>query len=95
MSENGKMGSSSYFLLGLGIGSAAPKSGQETRQYIADKARDANDFTRQKAREIKIRAEDAVERGKETLAQTKERIVGAIEVGRETYNREKSRAQVG
>src|SRR5712675_1344284 len=83
----------------LVIGSAvaillAPKSGQETRQYIADKTREANDFTRQKAREIKIRAEDAVERGKETIAQTKEQIATAIEVGRETYNREKSKAHV-
>ena len=100
MSENGKTTPHmNYFLVGLGIGSAvaillAPKSGQETRQYIADKTREANDFTRQKAREIKIRAEDAVERGKETIAQTKEQIATAIQVGRETYNREKSKAHV-
>ena len=100
MPENGKtMPNVNYFLVGLGIGSAvaillAPKSGQETRQYIADKTREANDFTRQKAREIKIRAEDAVERSKETIAQTKEQIATAIEVGRETYNREKSKAHV-
>jgi gas vesicle protein len=100
MPENGKtMPNMNYFLMGLGIGSAvaillAPKSGRETRQYIADKTREANDSTRQKAREIKIRAEDAVERGKETIAQTREQIANAIEVGRETYNREKSKAQV-
>ena len=100
MPENGKtMPNMNYFLIGLGIGSAvaillAPKSGQETRQYIADKTREANNFTRQKAREIKIRAEDAVEHGKETIAQTKEQIATAIEVGRETYNREKSKAHV-
>jgi gas vesicle protein len=101
MSENGKtMPHMNYFLVGLGIGSAvaillAPKSGQETRQYIAHKTREANDFTRQKAREIKIRAEDAVERGKETIAQTKEQIATAIQVGRQTYNREKSKQHVG
>jgi|GraSoi_2013_40cm_1033754.scaffolds.fasta_scaffold74249_1 gas vesicle protein len=102
MPENGNgktMPNMNYFLMGLGIGSAvaillAPKSGQETRQYIADKTREANNFTRQKAREIKIRAEDAVEHGKETIAQTKEQIATAIEVGRETYNREKSKAHV-
>jgi len=102
MHENGNgktMPNMNYFLMGLGIGSAvaillAPKSGQETRQYIADKTREANNFTRQKAREIKIRAEDAVEHGKETIAQTKEQIATAIEVGRETYNREKSKAHV-
>ena len=102
MPENGNgktMPNMNYFLMGLGIGSAvaillAPKSGQETRQYIADKTREANHFTRQRAREIKIRAEDAVERGKETIAQTKEQIATAIEVGRETYNREKSKTHV-
>jgi gas vesicle protein len=100
MPENGKtMPNMNYFLMGLGIGSAvaillAPKSGQETRQYIADKTREANDFTRQKAREIKIRAEDAVERGKDTIAQTKDQIATAIEVGRDTYNREKSKGHV-
>jgi gas vesicle protein len=102
MAENGNgraTNNMNYFLAGLGIGSAvaillAPKSGQETRQYIADKTREANEFTRQKARELKIRAEDAVERGMDTVAQTKEQIATAIEVGRDTYNREKMKAQV-
>jgi gas vesicle protein len=88
-----------YFLVGLGIGSAvgilfAPKSGQETREYIAKKTREANEYTRKQARELRDRAEDAVERGKETIAQAKEHIATAIEVGRETYNREKSKAHV-
>lgn len=100
MPENGKtLPNMNYFLVGLGIGSAvaillAPKSGQETRQYIADKAREANEFTRQKAREIRNRAEDAIGRGKETIAQTKEQLANAIEVGRDTYNREKAKAHV-
>jgi gas vesicle protein len=101
MSENGNgkaMHHMNYFLAGLGIGSAvaillAPKSGQETRRYIADKTKEANEFTRRKAQELKIRAEDAVERGKETVAQTKDQIAAAIEVGRDTYNREKLKAQ--
>jgi gas vesicle protein len=89
----------SYFLVGLGIGSAvailfAPKSGKETRQYLVDKTREANELTRQKVRELKILAEDAVERSKGTIAQTKEQIAAAIDAGRETYNREKSKAQV-
>lgn len=97
--KNGKtMPNINYFLVGLGIGSVvailfAPKSGQETRQYIADKSKDANQFAREKAREIKIRAEDAVERGKDTIAHTKEQVATAIEVGRETYNRERSKGR--
>jgi gas vesicle protein len=100
MTGNGKrIPNMNYFLVGLGIGSAvaillAPKSGPETRRYIANKTKEANDYTRQKARELKDRAEEAIERGKETIAQTKEQIATAIEVGRETYNREISKANV-
>jgi gas vesicle protein len=88
-----------YFVVGLGIGSAvgilfAPKSGRETREYIAKKTREAGEYSRNKAREMRERAEDAVGRGKETIAHTKEQIAAAIDAGRDTYNREKSKADV-
>ena len=88
-----------YFLVGLGIGSLigvlfAPKSGGETREYIAKKAREGNELARKKAREMRDRVDETVERGKEIIAQTKEHIATAIDVGRETYNREKSKAHV-
>jgi len=101
MAENGKaIANVNYFLVGLGIGSAvaillAPKSGKETRQYIANKTKEANEFARKKAQELRERAEETVERGKEVITQTKEQIATAIDVGRETYNREKSKAQAG
>jgi gas vesicle protein len=92
----------SYFLVGLGIGSligvlVAPKSGEETRKYIAKKAREGNDFARlalKKVQELQVRTEETVERGKEIIAQTKGQIAAAIDAGIETYNREKSKAQV-
>jgi gas vesicle protein len=88
-----------YFLVGLGIGSAvgilfAPKSGRETREYIAKKTRESNEYARKKARELSDRAEDAIGRGKETITHTKEQIAAAIDAGRDTYNREKSKAHV-
>jgi gas vesicle protein len=88
-----------YFLVGLGIGSLigvlfAPKSGEETRKYLAKKASDGNEFARKQAQGLWDRAEDAVERGKETIIQTKEQIATAIDVGLVTYNREKSKAHV-
>jgi gas vesicle protein len=101
MPENGKtIANVNYFLVGLGIGSAfailfAPKSGKETRDYIANKAKEANEYSRKKAQDLRERAEDTVERGKEMVTQTKEQIATAIDVGRETYNREKSKAHVG
>ena len=88
-----------YFLVGLGIGSLigvlfAPKSGEETRELIARKAREGNQLARQKAREMRNRVEETVERGKGIIAETEGRIATAIDVGIETYNREKSRAHV-
>jgi gas vesicle protein len=88
-----------YFLVGLGIGSLigilfAPKSGEETRAYIANKAREANELARKKGREMRDRVEETVERGKEIIAETQGQIAIAIDAGVETYNREKSKAQV-
>jgi gas vesicle protein len=88
-----------YFLLGLGIGSLvgvlfAPKSGEETREYIAKKAREGNELARKKGRELRDRAEETVERGKKIITQTEGRIATAIDVGIETYNREKAKAQI-
>jgi gas vesicle protein len=88
-----------YFLVGLGIGSAvgilfAPKSGEETREYITKKTREGNEFARKQAQEVRARAEETVERGKDMITQTKGQIATAIDAGVDTYNREKSRAQV-
>jgi len=88
-----------YFLVGLGIGSLlgvlfAPKSGEETREYIAKKAREGNELARKKARELQVRVEETAERDKSMIAETHGQIATAIDVGRETYQREKSRLQV-
>jgi gas vesicle protein len=88
-----------HFLVGLGIGSLigvlfAPKSGEETREYISKKAREGNELARKNARELQVRVEEIVERGKEMIVETNGQIATAIDVGRETYQREKSRLQV-
>ncbi len=88
-----------YFLVGLGLGSLigalfAPKSGEETREYMVKKKREGNELARKKARELRDRVEETIERGKEVIAQTEEQIATAIDAGRETYQREKSKAYV-
>jgi gas vesicle protein len=88
----------SYFLVGLGIGSLigilfAPKSGEETREYLSQKTREGNEFAQKKARELKERAEDLVDHGKEVIMQKKEQIATAVDAGREAYQRERSKAQ--
>ena len=88
----------SYFLVGVGIGSVlgillAPKSGEETREYMSQTAEEGSEYARKKARQLRECAEDLVERGKEVLTENTEQITAAVDVGRETYNREKSKAQ--
>jgi gas vesicle protein len=87
-----------YFLVGLGIGSligilSAPKSGEETREYMSQKAKDGSEFAQKKARELKERAEDLVKHGREVVVQKKEQIATAVDAGREAYQRERSKAQ--
>src|ERR1700736_3869984 len=88
-----------YFLVGVGIGCLigvlfTPKSGAETREYIAKKTRQGNELARKKVRELRDRAEDTVELGKKIVAQTEVRIAAAIDAGMKTYNLEKAKTQV-
>jgi gas vesicle protein len=88
----------SYFLVGLGIGALigilfAPKSGEETREYLAQKADEGREFAQRKARELRERAEDLLERSKEVVTRQKDQLNAAVDAGREAYQREKAKAQ--
>jgi gas vesicle protein len=88
----------SYFLVGLGIGALvgilfAPKSGDETREFLTQKAEEGKEYAQRKARELRERAEDLVERGKNVASRQKESLSAAVDAGREAYQREKSKAQ--
>ncbi len=83
----------SFFLIGLGIGSLigvlfAPRSGEETRDYLASRADEGREYAQKKARELRERAEDLLERSKEIMGRQKEAISSAVEAGKETYKRE-------
>ena len=83
----------SYFLVGLGIGSLigilfAPKSGEETRDYLSSKADEGRDYAQKKARELRERAEDLLERSREVMARQKDAFSSAVEAGKETYKKE-------
>jgi gas vesicle protein len=83
----------SFFLVGLGIGALvgllyAPKSGDETRDYLSKKADEGRDYAQKKARELRERAEDLVERSKEIMARQKDAVSSAVDAGKETYKRE-------
>src|SRR5579862_8069019 len=80
----------SAFLLGLGVGVGigmlfAPKSGQETRDLIKNKAGEGTDFLKQRSTEMKQTASEWVDKGKEALGRQKESISDAMEAGRQAY----------
>jgi gas vesicle protein len=87
----------SYFLVGLGVGALvgvlfAPKSGEETRNYLTNKADEGKDYAQRKARELRERADELIERGKDVAAKKRDSLSAAVEAGREAYLRESSKA---
>jgi gas vesicle protein len=88
-----------FFVVGLGIGSLigilfAPKSGEETRESLMQKAKEGSEFARNKVQELKQQAEELIDRGNQVVMRKQEQIATAIDAGRETYQREKSKAHV-
>ncbi|MGA7915273.1 MAG: YtxH domain-containing protein [Candidatus Acidiferrales bacterium] len=93
MGENNAGSKVSFFLVGLGIGALvgilfAPKSGDETRDYLSGKADEGRDYAQKKARELRERAEDLIERSKEIMSRQKDALSTAVEAGKDTYKRE-------
>jgi len=95
MAENGgsKFG---YFLAGLGIGAAigllfAPRSGEETREYLRERYEDTRDLAKQKARELRERTGELVEKGKDFVERQKESVEAAVDAGKQAYRDEKRR----
>ena len=83
----------SYFLVGLGVGALmgvlfAPKSGDETREYLSKRADEGREFAQKKARELRERADELIERGKDVAARKRDSISAAVDAGREAFLRE-------
>jgi gas vesicle protein len=83
----------SFFLVGLGVGALlgvlfAPKSGEETRDYLSKRADDGREFAQKKARELRERADELIERGKDVASRKRESLSAAVDAGREAFLRE-------
>jgi gas vesicle protein len=83
----------SFFLVGVGIGALlgvlfAPKSGEETRDYLTKRADEGRDYAQKKARELRERADELIERGKDAAARKRDSLSAAVEAGREAFLRE-------
>jgi gas vesicle protein len=75
------------FMMGALTGAAlallfAPASGEETRDYIGQKAREGRD-----------RARDAVEQGKDYYQRQRQSLSSAVERGREAFQQARERGE--
>ncbi len=80
----------SYFFLGIGLGVAvgmlfAPKSGQETRNMIRERAGEGKEYLRRRGEELAESASEVVDRGKGAVTRQKEQLVSAMEAGKQAY----------
>jgi len=80
----------SYFFLGLGLGVAvgvlfAPKSGEETRQFLRSKAEEGTDYVKRRAEDLRETASDAIDRSKEGIRRHKENLAAAVDAGKQAY----------
>ena len=80
----------SSFLLGLGVGVGigmllAPKSGEETREFLKTKAGEGTDFLKQKSGDIKQTATEWVDKSRDVLSRQKDNLSDAMEAGRQAY----------
>jgi gas vesicle protein len=80
----------SYFFLGLGVGVAigilfAPKSGEETREFLKSKADEGKEYLKRRGEELRTSAVDLVDRGKSAVSRQKDQIAAAVEAGKQAY----------
>ena len=70
----------------------APKTGQETRDYISQRAGESRDRVTEKSKEYRQRAEGYVDKARESVNKQKEQLSAALEAGKQAYREEKGEA---
>jgi gas vesicle protein len=98
MSHDGHAGEKALFLIvGAMMGAVAallfaPRSGEETRNMIAARAREGADRVANQSRHIADVTNEYVEKGKEVLQHQKDQVSAAYEAGKQAYHKEKEKA---
>jgi len=78
------------FFLGLGIGVGigmlfAPKSGEETRDLILNKADEGKEYLKRQTSGLRDSASDLLDKGREAVGRQRENLNDAIEAGKQAY----------
>ena len=87
MAEDNKSYGLAWFLAGLGVGALvgilyAPKSGKETREDIAQGAREGTEYLRARSREAAEQVSDLVDKGKAQVSEYVDRSREVVDRGR-------------
>src|SRR5277367_5843021 len=78
------------FFLGLGIGVGvgllfAPKSGEETRDTLSNKAEEGKEYLKKQASGLRDSASDMVDKGVDVINRQKDTLGDAIAAGKQAY----------
>ncbi|MGD1071519.1 MAG: YtxH domain-containing protein [Bryobacteraceae bacterium] len=78
------------FFLGLGIGVGigmlfAPKSGEETRDLLLNKADEGKEFLKKQTTVLRDNASELVDKGRDAVSRQKDNLNEAIEAGKQAY----------
>jgi gas vesicle protein len=87
MAEDNKSYGLAWFLAGLGVGAVvgilyAPKSGRETREDLAQGAREGTEYLRQRSKQVAEDVGNLVDKGKTQVNEYVDRGRDAIDRGR-------------
>ncbi len=91
MSEKSGTSNLALFFAGLSIGAlvallVAPKSGEETRKFIAGKAEEGRDYLDAKVKGLRKQATAFVGKGADSVAKGKARFSDVVEEGKRVYH---------
>ena len=78
------------FFLGLGIGIGlgilfAPKSGDETRELILNKADQGKEFFKKQTANIQETANTLVDKGRDIIGRQRDNLTDAVQAGKQAY----------
>lgn len=78
------------FLVGVGLGVGlgmlfAPKSGEETRDMLLDKADEGRDFLKKQTADLKVNASDLLNMGRDAVSRQRDTLNDALAAGKQAY----------
>ena len=87
MAEDNKVQGLAWFIAGLGVGALvgilyAPKSGRETREELAQGAREGTEYLRNRSRQAMDQVSTMVDKGREQMGEYVDRSREVVDRGR-------------